>query len=143
MARTRWYGTGLRFECIGCGDCCKTHGEYAFVYLSDTDVDRISEFLKMSRIDFLNAYCSSDSDGDIHLSELCGDCSFLEEGVRCRIYPVRPKQCATWPFWRENLKKSIWEGPVSACCPGIGRGSLVSADEIDAVADERRDWYQK
>ena len=143
MARTRWYETGIRFECTGCGECCKTHGEYAFVYLSDMDVDHISAFLEMSRIDFLNAYCASDADGDIHLAELCGDCSFLEDGVRCRIYSVRPKQCATWPFWRENLKKSVWQGPVSACCPGIGRGPTVSADEIDAIADERRDWYRK
>ncbi len=146
MTVTRWYEEGIRFECTACGDCCKTHGEsgeYAYVYLSNKDVDRIAEYLKMPRLEFLNAYCALDAEGDVHLAKLEGDCSFLEEGNRCRVYPVRPKQCATWPFWRENLKKTVWEGPVSACCPGIGRGRLYARDEIDALADERRDWYRK
>lgn len=143
MTTKRWYEDGIEFECISCGDCCKTHGEYAFVYLSEVDLDRISLFLKMTRIDFLNAYCAADSEGDVHFAKLQGDCSFLENGNRCQIYPVRPKQCDTWPFWRENLKKTVWEGPVSACCPGIGRGRLYSREEIDDIADERRDWYRK
>ena len=33
-----WYKGGLRFECARCGSCCKSHGEYAFTYLSDEDV---------------------------------------------------------------------------------------------------------
>ena len=143
MMKKRWYENGLRFECKACGDCCKTHGEYAYVYLSDTDVEKISEFLGMSRLDFLNAYCMTDDNGDVHLAELLGDCTFLEQDTRCRIYPVRPKQCDAWPFWRENLKKSVWEGPVSACCPGIGSGKLYLKEEIDAIADDRNDWYKK
>lgn len=143
MARKRWYDNGLCFECKACGECCRTHGEYAFVYLSDVDVSRISAYLNMTRLDFLNAYCASDADGDVYLAELKGDCSFLEKGNLCRIYPVRPKQCDTWPFWKENLKKSIWEGPVAACCPGIGRGRRYSKEEIEALAEERADWYKK
>ena len=143
MSRNRWYEGGLKFECVACGACCRTHGEYAFVYLSDADVDSIAALLRLSRLDFLNTYCTADDEGDIHLAELSGDCSFLEEGVRCRVYAARPKQCATWPFWRENLKKTVWEGPVSACCPGIGQGRCYTADEIDAIADERQCWYQK
>jgi len=48
---------------------------------------------------------------------------------------VRPLQCRTWPFWRSNLEQSAWEGPVRACCPGIGTGTLHSAEQVDAIAD--------
>jgi Fe-S-cluster containining protein len=143
MARNSWYENGLQFECGSCGDCCKTHGEYAFVYLSLKDVDRISAYLDIPRVVFLNTYCAADADGDIHLRELSGDCSFLEDGNRCRIYPVRPKQCEAWPFWSENMQRHIWEGPVSACCPGIGCGKSYSKKEIDRIAQERDDWYRK
>jgi uncharacterized protein len=67
----------------------------------------------------------------------------LENENHCRIYPVRPKQCDTWPFWKENLKKSVWEGSVAACCPGIGRGRRYLKEEIEALAEERADWYKK
>ncbi len=143
MTQKRWYNNGLRFECIECGDCCKTHGEYAFVYLSKFDVERISSYLNMTQIDFLNNYCATDEDGEIHLSSLVGDCSFLENSNRCKIYPVRPKQCDTWPFWIENLNKPTWEGPVSKCCPGIGRDKLYSKEEIESIANDRNEWYQK
>jgi len=141
MKRGSWYADGLSFECTGCGDCCRTHGEYAFVYLAARDVTAIAGFLGMTRLDFLNAYCATDPDGDVHLKKLVGDCDFLEAGGGCRIYPVRPKQCETWPFWRENLEEATWRGAVAPCCPGIGRGRRYSAEEIDTIADERDRWY--
>ena len=140
----RFYDKGIRFECTGCGDCCKTHGdgdEYAFVFLSDVDVSRIAEHLGMTRVDFLNTYCATDEYGDIHLAKLTGDCAFLEDGNRCVVYPVRPKQCRTWPFWTENMSRETWEGPVTACCPGIGKGRLYSKEEIERICDERDAWY--
>jgi Fe-S-cluster containining protein len=143
MSRTTWFENGLQFECISCGDCCKTHGEYAFVYLSAEDVNRISAYLNMPRIDFLNTFCAVDADGDIHLKDLSGDCSFLEFGNCCRVYPVRPKQCETWPFWSENLKKTTWEGPVCACCPGIGHGRLYTKQDIERIAKDRDRWYRE
>ena len=144
MARDCFFEKGIRFECTGCGECCKTHGdedEYAFVYLSDRDVARISAHLGLSKVAFLNKYCSTDEGGDTHLAGLVGDCAFLEEGTRCIVYPVRPMQCRTWPFWTENLSKEIWEGPVTACCPGIGRGRRYTKTEILSICRERDEWY--
>lgn len=51
------------------------------------------------------------------------DCVFLREdadGKRgCSIYPVRPTQCRTWPFWPSNLKsRSAWESSAQSC-PGM------------------------
>ena len=142
--KSTFYDNGIRFECVGCGDCCKTHGdgdEYAFVFLSDVDVARIAERLGMTQVDFLNEYCATDENGDIHLAKLTGDCAFLEDGNRCVVYEVRPMQCRTWPFWTENMTEEIWEGPVTACCPGIGQGRRYSRAEIEAVCRERDEWY--
>ena len=42
-----------------------------------------------------------------------------------RRLPRAPDAVRTWPFWEENLKRSVWEGPVKDCCPGIGHGELT------------------
>ena len=69
-------------------------------------------------------------------------CPFQEPSGVCSIYPVRPKQCATWPFWEENLaSEEVWNGPVAACCPGIGRGPLHPREEIERIARETEAWY--
>jgi len=141
MLKPKFFDKGLHFECTGCGDCCRTHGEYAYVFLSKIDVDAMAAHLKMTRIDFLNEHCRTDADGTTYLTMLNGACNFLDENGRCRVYSVRPKQCATWPFWTENLKPRAWNGPVSACCEGIGKGRLYSREELLAIAKERDDWY--
>ncbi|BCD69975.1 hypothetical protein SNTW_06200 [Helicobacter suis] len=46
-------------------------------------------------------------------------CVFLEEETkRCRIYPVRPKQCVTFPFW-ECFKSKQQLEKLAALCPGV------------------------
>ena len=66
----------------------------------------------------------------------------LDGDGRCRVYPVRPLQCATWPFWTENLKPETWNGPVRETCPGIGQGRLYSRAEIERLAAERDRWFE-
>ena len=139
MPEKNWFKDGLRFECEGCGNCCKNHSKYEYVWVSEVDIETISTFLSISRDVFISRFCI---DVKGYYSILPGDveCPFLENN-RCKIYPVRPKQCSTWPFWSENLKKEIWEGPVKDCCPGIGKGDLKSADEILEIAADRDAWY--
>ena len=55
-----WYGNGLRFECTRCGNCCRTHGEYAYVYLAERDLLAIAGFLGLARADFLARYCTEE-----------------------------------------------------------------------------------
>lgn len=136
----RFYEQGIAFECTACGRCCKTHGEYSYVYLAEADIDAISAYLGLHRHEFLERSCGTE-DGYVFLRSTDSDCLFLE-GQRCRIYPVRPKQCSTWPFWLENLvSEETWNGPVRSCCPGIGQGKIHSAQEIEAIARSRDDWY--
>ena len=51
----------------------------------------------------------------------------------CMVYPVRPRQCRTFPFWSENLKDAAaWEA-LRPGCPGIGEGRLFPSEEIRRI----------
>lgn len=141
MTRKPWYSKGLRFECTQCGDCCRNHGDYTHVYLVEREVQALARHLSISREAFLERYCEED-DGWLTLRMDAPACPFLGEDSRCEVYPVRPRQCATWPFWTENLERETWEGSVTACCPGIGRGPLHPAEEIERSARETDAWYE-
>ena len=140
MTDKPWYSKGLRFSCTRCGNCCRNHGAYAYVYLAEADVSAIARHLELDRATFLSRYCQEE-DGWVTLRMDTPACPFLGDGNACAIYPVRPKQCATWPFWRENLVRTTWEGEVTADCPGIGKGELHPREEIERVARETAEWY--
>jgi hypothetical protein len=135
-----WYDKGLRFGCTRCGNCCRNHGAYTYVYLAEADVSAIALHLGMSREAFLAAHCREE-DGWVTLRMDSPACAFLRADNTCAIYPVRPKQCATWPFWTENLVRAVWEGEVAADCPGIGHGELHPRAEVERVARENDAWY--
>ncbi|HTF89233.1 MAG TPA: YkgJ family cysteine cluster protein [Planctomycetota bacterium] len=130
-----WYSEGLRFSCTQCGNCCRNHGDYAFVNLSRRELEEIPRFLGISTEEFLALYCTKEPGHFPTLRMDTPQCPFLDGKSRCTIYSVRPMQCRTWPFWRSNLVQSTWEGAVNACCPGAGRGELYSKSEIDERAD--------
>jgi Fe-S-cluster containining protein len=136
-----WYSNGLRFRCTQCGNCCRNHGEYSFVNLTEVELRAIPQYLGISREDFLRRYCTKAAGSLWTLRMDSPACPFLDSDNRCAIYPVRPKQCATWPFWQENLVRDAWHGSVKECCPGIDCGELHSADEVERIARENEQWY--
>src|SRR5687767_5452017 len=129
-----WYRDGLRFECTQCGNCCTNHGEHSSVNLTHVELAEIPAFLGLSREEFLARYCVQRPGVFPTLRADQAECPFLGADRRCRIYAVRPKACRTWPFWKHNLVRENWDGPVRACCSGIGTGPLHSAEEIDRQA---------
>lgn len=130
-----WYAQGLRFACTRCGNCCRNHGDYAFVNLSPRDLAEIPRFLGISAQEFLALYCTKEPGHHPTLRMDAPQCPFLDEHSSCRIYPVRPMQCRTWPFWSSNLADAAtWNGPVRARCPGIGQGEHFTRERIDAEA---------
>ena len=129
MTNPIWYHEGLRFECQECGGCCRTHGDHAYIYINDADVTAISEFLGISRKTFIESSCLN-VEGYWCFNTVVEDCLFLDQNGACTIYPVRPAQCSTWPFWKENLPRKEWEGYIRECCPGIDKGRLYSLQEI-------------
>lgn len=132
-----WWEQGLRFECQGSGQCCTSHGEYGFVYLTLEDRRRMAEELGLSTAEFTKKYCDRKS-GIWHLIERTEnpDCLFLKN-KKCTIYKARPTQCRTWPFWPEVMEAKTWKKEVASFCPGVGKGKTHSAEEIASALAEQ------
>lgn len=137
----RWYEDGLPFSCTGCGNCCKRHGDATHVYVREEEVLAIAEFLGRDPAAFLREELVVE-DGWITLRPDLEQCPYLTEDALCGIYPVRPVQCRTWPFWDVNLQSEVWRREVNGVCPGSRSGRLHDADTIDAIADATEDWYE-
>lgn len=161
--REPWYAEGLKFTCTQCGNCCT--GGPGYVWISPAEVDRLAEFLKITPRQVLKRYCRKVGGrwtlNERRTSEGLYDCVFLTDidepratgtkelaaGQRvplkrrgCKIYPVRPLQCRTWPFWHSNLQsKEMWEH-AGKKCPGLDRGSRTfSRQQIESLRDAE-DW---
>jgi hypothetical protein len=134
-----WYADGLRFQCRpDCGACCSDHGDYAYLYLEEGDVERLARFLGWDPERFRDRHTALD-DGRPVLALNGPDCPFLR-GTRCAVYPVRPIQCRTFPFWRENLRShEEWER-LSQFCPGIDAGEHHDLETIRRDIDARKPW---
>lgn len=115
-----WYGMGLRFRCTQCGNCCS--GGPGYVWLTYTDMVRIAGFLNLAVDQFTKRYVRQVRDGFSLIEKAGYDCIFLnrENGkAMCGIYPVRPTQCRTWPFWNQNLASPDAWTQAAARCPGM------------------------
>ncbi len=133
MGKEPWYKNGIRFECTGCGDCCKCKpGEEGYVYLSGDDVCAISKCLGIAENIFLEKYTERRLQSLV-LKDWNRDCLFLKEN-KCEIYEARPSQCRTWPFWEIALVPKNWRSKVEGVCPGVGRGKIFSKEEIDHIS---------
>ncbi len=133
-----WWQNGIRFECQGSGNCCLSRGEYGFVFLTREDRKRMADHLKLPLRDFTKKFCDK-KNGVFHLKEDPQrlDCLFLK-GKQCGIYAARPTQCRTWPFWPEVMNAKVWSREVQPFCPGVGKGRLYSAEEIEKNLNEQR-----
>jgi len=126
-----WYKDGLYFKCIdGCAKCCT--GVPGYVWITDKEIQKICNFLKMPKSAFLKKY-TRNVRGKISLTENFHnfDCCFLKN-KKCEIYDFRPSQCEKFPWWRCNVEtKKAWED-LKEYCPGIDdqNGKLYSFDEI-------------
>jgi len=134
-----WWKDGVRFECQGSGRCCLSRGEYGFVFLTREDRKRMAEHLGMPLAQFTRKYCDQHQ-GHYHLKEDSSrlECLFLD-GKRCGIYEARPTQCRTWPFWPEVMNAKTWNKEVRGFCPGVDKGRVIPAEEIEKqLAEQRR-----
>ena len=151
-----WFAEGLTFTCTQCGNCCT--GAPGYVFASKAEIARLAEHLVIPPEQVVENYCRNVG-GRISFKEKRGsggyDCIFLEEvkGTRrvngqevtftkrqCTIYPVRPLQCRTWPFWHGNLaSKQAWEAAAKGC-HGMNHGSRnFSRGQIERLRDAT-DW---
>jgi len=125
-----WYSDGLAFECTQCGNCCT--GGPGYVWVDDAEIQAIAEHLQEPVGAVRLLHTRSGPRGTSLTEHLNGDCSFLDPDTRaCRIYPVRPRQCRTWPFWRSNVATPADWQRTCEVCPGAGQGPLTPLAEIE------------
>jgi Fe-S-cluster containining protein len=123
-----WYKDGLNFTCTQCGKCCT--GEPGFVWVDDAEIDKLAANRGMNRAEFAAVYTYR-TRGKVSLREKAnGDCTFWDAARGCTVYPVRPKQCRTWPFWESNVTTPEDWAKTEAVCPGSGEGELIPVEEI-------------
>ena len=125
-----WYEDGLRFRCKGCGDCCR--GEPGYVWLTKSEIAAMSERLGMPVGDFSRRHVRRVGIRYSLREKRNGDCVLYNGG--CAVYEARPRQCAAWPFWKENIASEADWREVLEACPGAGKGRLYSKEEIEKFA---------
>ncbi len=134
-----WWSDGLRFRCRRSGRCCRTHGDYAWVYVSAAERRALAAHLGLAPRAFLDRYTVRDERGHRVLRFRDGRCPFLDGAGLCSVHEVKPVQCRTWPFWPELLSdRATWEREVVAFCPGAADpdAPVVPAEEIRRRRDE-------
>jgi Fe-S-cluster containining protein len=138
-----WYIGGLHFECMQCGACCAGPAA-GYIWITRAEIKFIADFLKipipqvrrdyLRRIGFRTTIIEQPDNRD---------CVFMrrsEGQKKCIIYPVRPNQCRTWPFWPENLSSPDAWNKTAQKCPGINRGKSYNHGEIEKIKRSKRWW---
>ena len=100
------------FHCRRCGACCRIKD--GIVRVSDAEISRIAAFLGMDETEFIEreTEVASDRKSLVLQSRPDGSCAYLTKDNLCRINPVKPDKCRTFPF--------KWTNPDSAeVCPGL------------------------
>ncbi len=128
--RSYFFDAGIRFQCLRCGACCT--GEPGTIYVAQDEIVPLAAHLRLSVDDFIQQYLYPFKDSYSIGEHADGRCLFFDNG--CTIYPLRPHQCRTFPFWFSNLRSEDRWRRIQDKCPGIGRGRLYRRDEILSLA---------
>lgn len=124
--RSYFFDAGIRFKCRHCGTCCT--GDPGVVRVNEREVADIASYLDISASALGDTFLYTWENQQRIRETDDGRCLFFEDV--CRIYPVRPNQCKTFPFWFDNLRsESRWK-KIHSQCPGIGTGRLYHKNEI-------------
>jgi len=136
--RRYFFEAGIRFECQRCGACCT--GAPGIIRISRPEIRILADFLKMPVPDLIRMHLRPVASGFSIAEEANGDCRFFDQG--CRIYPVRPLQCRTYPFWFSQMRSlRQWKNALRQC-PGIGNGPLYSRARILALLSRSMDYLE-
>jgi Fe-S-cluster containining protein len=135
-SKNKWYQSGLAFSCHQCGNCCSGPGQ-GYVWTTLKDIEAIAAYLKMPADEFKKKYIRRVGRRySLIEKKPSNDCIFLSrrgKTIVCEIYPVRPVQCRTWPFWTENLRSPDQWNFAAHDCAGINKGKLYPLESIEKI----------
>lgn len=130
----KWWEKEIpRFECQpDCFKCCSKPG---LVYFDTEDIRNASKNLGLTTAKLKSEFLEKE-DGHWHINvEEDKPCPFLDF-TGCVIHEAKPRQCRTYPFWRENLhSKNLWK-LTAGFCPGIGKGPIVPPESIKKMLED-------
>lgn len=130
MADKPWYQNGLKFQCTQCGNCCT--GAPGFVWVNKEEIEHLAAYLGMEVAEFEQQYVRKVGIRKSLVEYSNGDCVFFDgESRKCNVYPHRPRQCRTWPFWDSNVRSPEAWARTCEVCPGSGKGKLYQLQDID------------
>ena len=130
MADKPWYQNGLKFHCTQCGNCCT--GAPGFVWVNKEEIEHLAAYLSMQVDDFERQYVRKVGIRKSLVEFSNGDCVFFDgESRKCNVYPHRPRQCRTWPFWDSNVRSPEAWARTCEVCPGSGKGKLYQLQDIE------------
>lgn len=100
------------FTCRRCGACCRIADGICRV--SAAEIVAIARYLGRDEADFIahETELAPDRKSLMLTNRPDGACSYLTEDNRCRIYPVRPEKCRTFPQAWVNANSREY-------CPGL------------------------
>ena len=123
-----WEKEPIRFECQpDCFKCCVKPG---VVHFDRKDIRNAADFLGTSPAEFKKTYLVRD-EGEwvLEVGDDGEPCTFLT-AQGCSIHEGKPKQCSSYPFWRENMDSKFMWWLVGGFCPGIDVGPMVPLETI-------------
>lgn len=132
-----WYKDGLRFKCTECGKCCT--GAPGYVWVTEEEIEAMSEALKMPVKTFMIKYVRRRDNryalNEIKIKDDEYACVFLKD-KKCMLYQNRPKQCRTFPWWKQNLSSpKSWQLAAQEC-EGINeQAPLLPYSEIIQIVN--------
>lgn len=103
-----------QFVCQKCGACCRIPN--GIVRVSGAEIARIATFLGKDEASFIaeDTELAPDRRGLVLKSRPDGACAWLTNDNLCRINPVKPDKCRTFP--------QEWTNSDSAsACPALAR----------------------
>jgi len=117
--------------CESCGGNCCT-GESGYIYLNQNEMTAIAEHLELPLAVFKEEYLLKNGYKFSIKERIIGDshdCAFFDREIKgCGIYPVRPTQCRTFPFWPYF---KTHKDELEAECPGISFHATAPRKEDD------------
>jgi Fe-S-cluster containining protein len=131
---------GIAFRCRQCGECCSWPGS---VFFTQEEIERAASVCEQSVPEFIDRYRLRYLEwGEWELASARG-CPLLDKDKRCRIYQARPLQCASWPFWRSQVKDAAARRELMRECPGCRTGPWYDNHQIEkrVTEDKRNEFF--